>query len=106
MYAPSISMIRENYMVMYLLLVRPRQSLTYSAQLTRRLLYRKYTYHHNRTENSILIYRLSFCLFVIDVDIDINISQPCYLRYIQTSYLGTYLTYHAAAVERSHIGDG
>lgn len=29
-YAPSISMIRKNYMVMYLLLVRPRQSLTYS----------------------------------------------------------------------------
>lgn len=47
------------------------------AQLTRRLLYNKDTYHHNRTGNSILIYRLSFCLFIIDVD--------------------------AAAVERSHI---
>lgn len=40
-YAPSVSMIRKNYMVMYLLLVRPRQSLTYSAQSTRGLLYKK-----------------------------------------------------------------
>lgn len=60
------------------------------AQLTRRLLYKKDSYHHNRTENSRLIYCLSFCLFVLDVDIDINISRlPMLVQSIL--YSGTYL---------------
>lgn len=73
------------------------------AQLTRRLLCQKDTHHHNRNENSILIYRLSFCLFVIDVDIGRYKYIPAMLSEVHSNSVCTYLTYHAAAVERSQI---